>query len=52
MSEEIKNQNATEQIVNAAPAENGEQSGRMFSQDEVNRIVSDRLARDREKRSA
>lgn len=50
MSEEIK-QNIDNQPSNAAPAENGEQAGRMFTQDEVNKIVSDRLARDREKRS-
>lgn len=29
-----------------------EQTGRTFTQEEVNRIVSDRLARDREKRTA
>lgn len=50
MSEEIKN--IENQPNNAAPAENGDQAGKMFTQDEVNKIVSDRLARDREKRSA
>ena len=29
-----------------------DQTGKTFTQDEVNRIVSDRLARDRDKRSA
>ena len=50
MSEE--NKNIDNQPNNAAPAENGDQAGKMFTQDEVNKIVSDRLARDREKRSA
>lgn len=45
-------QNISNQPENAPPAENGDQGGKMFSQDEVNKIVSDRLARDREKRSA
>lgn len=50
MSEEIK-QNETQQPT-TQPADNGSQSeGKMFTQDEVNRIVSDRLARDREKRT-
>lgn len=52
MSEEINKQNIEDQPNNAAPAENGDQAGKMFTQDEVNKIVSDRLARDREKRSA
>ena len=51
MSEEIS-KNIDNQPDNAASAENGEQAGKMFTQDEVNKIVSDRLARDREKRSA
>lgn len=50
MSEE--NKNIDNQPNNAAPAGNGDQAGKMFTQDEVNKIVSDRLARDREKRSA
>ena len=50
MSEEI-NQNIDNQPNNAAPAENGTQAGKMFTQEEVNKIVSERLARDREKRS-
>lgn len=51
MSEEI-NQN-TEQQPTTQPADNGTPgNGKMFSQDEVNKIVSDRLARDREKRTA
>lgn len=55
MSEETNqntNQNAIQQPT-TPPADNGNQScGKMFTQDEVNRIVSDRLARDREKRTA
>ena len=34
---------------NATPADNGGDQGRMFTQDEVNKIVSDRLARERAK---
>ena len=50
MSEET-NKN-TNQQPNTQPADNGNQSGgKMFTQEEVNRIVSDRLARDREKRT-
>lgn len=50
MSEEIKS--IDNQPTNAPAAENADQAGKMFTQDEVNKIVSDRLARDREKRSA
>lgn len=51
MSEEI-NQNV-EQQPTTQPADNGNQDGgKMFTQEEVNKIVSDRLTRDREKRSA
>ena len=50
MSEEIKNNEPQQQPTQ--PADNGNSGGeKMFTQDEVNRIVSDRLARDREKRS-
>lgn len=49
MSEEIKNTET--QTTNATPAETGEPAGKMFTQEEVNKIVSERLARDREKRS-
>lgn len=49
MSEEIKNIN--NQPNDAPAAENVDQAGKMFTQDEVNKIVSERLARDREKRS-
>ena len=50
MSEET-NQNTNQQPT-TQPADNGNQSGgKMFTQDEVNKIVSDRLARDREKRT-
>ena len=38
--------NTQQQTIDATPAATG---GRTFTQDEVNRIVSDRLARDREK---
>lgn len=31
------------------PEENGGQGGKLFTQEEVNRIISDRLAREREK---
>lgn len=48
MSEEIKNNEPQQQPTQ--PAENG--AGKMFTQDEVNKIVSDRLARDRESRAA
>ena len=51
-----KNQNTaqitqTQQPKDAAPAATGEQaaSGKTFTQDEVNRIVSDRLSRERAK---
>ena len=47
MSDEIKTTN-TEQPNTPTPEESGGQ-GRTFSQDEVNRIVSERLAREREK---
>ena len=47
MSEEIKNNEPQQQPTQ--PAENG--AGKMFTQDEVNKIVSDRLARDRESRA-
>lgn len=46
MNEEMNRNN---QPNNATPAENGEQAERMFTQDEVNKIVSDRLARERAK---
>lgn len=55
MSEETNqntNQNATQQPT-TPPADNGNQSsGKMFTQEDVNKIVSERLARDREKRTA
>lgn len=35
--------------TNSTPEENGGQGEKMFSQDDVNRIVSERLAREREK---
>ena len=50
MSEEIKKD--IDQQPTTQPADNGDQdSKKMFSQEEVNKIVSERLARDREKRS-
>lgn len=51
MSEETKNNETQQQPTQ--PADNGNSGGeKMFTQDEVNKIVSDRLARDRESRSA
>ena len=51
MSEAIKNNEPQQQPTQ--PADNGNSGGeKMFSQDDVNRIVSERLARDRESRSA
>lgn len=51
MNEEIKNNETQQQPTQ--PAGNGNSSGeKMFTQDDVNRIVSERLARDRESRSA
>ena len=51
MSEE--NKQNVEQQPTTQPADNGNQDGgKMFTQEDVNKIVSDRLARDREKRSA
>lgn len=56
MSEEVKttvNDTAAEQL-DTQPEGNGDQSstgsGRMFTQDEVNRIIKERLQRDRESR--
>lgn len=48
MSDEIKTTN-TEQPTTPTPEENGGKGEKMFTQDEVNRIVSERLAREREK---
>lgn len=42
------NQNTQQQTTTPTPEDSGG-AGRMFTQDEVNRIVSDRLAREREK---
>lgn len=51
MSEEMNTQN-TEQQPTTQPEDNGNQgSGKMFTQDDVNRIVSERLARDRKERT-
>lgn len=54
MSEETNqntNQNTTQQPT-TQPEDNGNQgSGKMFTQDDVNRIVSERLARDRKERT-
>lgn len=43
------NLNAEQQPTTPTPEENGGQGGKLFTQDEVNRIVSDRLARERAK---
>lgn len=59
MTENTQPRNDTEQAIqqsqtNATPAETGGEkgkAGRMFSQDEVNQIVSDRLSRERAKAS-
>lgn len=49
--EQIENQN-TNQQPNTQPADNGEQGGgKMFTQEEVNNIVRERLARERAKNS-
>lgn len=51
MSEETKNSNPQQQITQ--PADNGNSGGeKMFTQEDVNKIVSERLARDRESRAA
>lgn len=47
MSEETKTMNTTP--TNSTPEASGGQGEKMFTQDEVNRIVSDRLARERAK---
>jgi len=49
MSNEPINQNVNQQPNNDTPADNGGQGGKMFTQEDVNRIVSERLAREREK---
>ena len=43
------NLDAEQQPTTPTPEENGGQGGKMFTQDEVNRIVSERLARERAK---
>lgn len=45
MADNDTNNNGTQQPDNAAPAGNGDQGGRMFTQEEVSRIVQDRLAK-------
>jgi len=48
MSEEIKN--TDQQPTNSTPEDKGDQGGeKMFTQEEVNRIVAERLARERTK---
>lgn len=46
---EPNNQNINQQPSDATPADNGGVGGKMFTQEDVNRIVSERLAREREK---
>lgn len=41
----------TQQPTNSTPEVNGGQAEKMFTQDDVNRIVSERLAREREKQT-
>ncbi len=48
MNEEIKTK-AAEQPSNSTPEASGGQGEKTFTQDEVNRIVQDRLTREREK---
>ena len=50
MTDNINTQNTNTQPNNADPAVNGDQGGKMFTQEEVNNIVEKRLKRDREKR--
>lgn len=50
MSEEIKTTNTEEQPTNSTPEDKGGQGGeKMFTQEDVNRIVAERLARERAK---
>lgn len=50
MNEETKNTNTDEQSTNSTPEDKGGQGGeKMFTQEEVNRIVAERLARERAK---
>lgn len=51
MSEETMNQNTEQKPTNSNPEDkNGDPgSGRTFTQEEVNRIVADRLAKERAK---
>ena len=53
MSEETMNQNTEQKPTNSNPEDkNGDPgSGRTFTQEEVNRIVADRLAKERAKAS-
>lgn len=50
MSDNNHEQNINNHSTNAPAADNSGQNDKMFTQDEVNRIVSERLNRDREKR--
>ena len=45
----MEEKNTQAEAVNTDPVENGEQAGRTFTQDEVNAIIRDRLARERAK---
>lgn len=50
MSEEIKNTNTNEQPDNSTPEDKGGKGGeKLFTQEDVNRIVADRLAKERAK---
>ena len=50
MSEETKTTNTNEQPTNSTPEDKGGQGGeKMFTQEDVNRIVAERLARERAK---
>ena len=50
MSEETKNTNTGEQSTNSTPEANGGHGGeKMFTQEDVNRIIAERLAKERAK---
>lgn len=49
MSEETKTQSIEQKPGNSTPEGKGGQGAKTFTQDEVNRIVSERLARERDK---
>lgn len=52
MSEETKNQNIGQQPGNSTPEDKGGQGEKMFTQEDVNRIVQERLTKEWAKNSA